>query len=390
MRLIKPIYKILTPKETGEFLMQWRSCLQQLSDIVACTSLKPFRVNIFVKSFNQGNFLALQSVIGMSITEKFGKECPPFGVVMQEPENPFHVIAEVGFVDKNQASVTYGNFNEKTYCIVDCKNYKEFWTVGMQSLHPGSNISALSNETFSNLIDLYNHLGLSFNNIVRQWNYIGEIIKIDNVDERKSQHYQIFNKTRSLFYKEYRNRPDFPAATGIGMLYSGVCIDSLAVSGDGNMKIIPISNPHQTESYKYGHKSLIVDNDCDLSQSHPPQFERAILMVLNNSARLFISGTASIIGEETVQIGDVEGQTRVTIKNIQVLSDPAILKSKCPELVNYPKTYSYVRVYVKYRDDVPKVRKICFEVFGDVPTTYIVADICRNNLLVEIETELIS
>jgi len=135
---------------------------------------------------------------------------------------------------------------------------------------------------------------------------------------------------------------------------------------------------------------LVGAPDCALPQNQPPQFERAKLIILNNAARLIISGTASIIGEETVGIGDVEEQTRVTIKNIQILSDPETLKDQCSEIKVIPQTYSYVRVYVKYKEDISKVRKICFEAYGNVPTTYVVADICRDNLLVEIETELIS
>jgi enamine deaminase RidA (YjgF/YER057c/UK114 family) len=112
--------------------------------------------------------------------------------------------------------------------------------------------------------------------------------------------------------------------------------------------------------------------------------------MLNNVSRLLISGTASIIGQETVGIGDVEEQTRVTIQNIEKLATPETLRSKCPEIKAIPDKYSYVRVYVKYKDDISKVRNICRAYFGDVPTTYVVADICRDNLLVEIETELIS
>jgi hypothetical protein len=390
MGLIRPSYKIIMPEITGNFIEQWKSCLHQLSDITVKTNLKPVRVNIFVKSSNQGDYLRQQIHIDSTIINLFGKECPPFGVVMQEPEDPYIVIAEVGFVDKLLATVIYGEFHGRPYCIVDAKNYKEYWTIGAQSVHPDFNILASSNASFSYLYDLYSHLGLSFNDIVRQWNYVGEILSKENVDGRLRQHYQMFNETRNQFYKTYRDRSDFPAATGIGMLYLGVCIDSFSITGDENLKIIPISNPVQSESYKYGQKVLVGAPDCALPQNQPPQFERAKLIILNNVSRLIISGTASIIGEETVGIGDVEEQTRVTIKNIQILSATETLKAQCPEISVIPQTYSYVRVYVKYKEDISKVRKICFEAYGDVPTTYVVADICRDNLLVEIETELIS
>jgi enamine deaminase RidA (YjgF/YER057c/UK114 family) len=390
MGLIKPTYKIIEPDQAGNFELQWKSCLAQLEKISVSNGLKPIRVNIFVKSLNHDDYLSQHDIVEQSIFGTFGNQCPPFGIVMQEPEDPYLVIIEAGFIDKHAANIIYGTFQNRPYCIVDAKNYKEFWTIGAQSVHPDFNILASSNSSFSYLHDLYDHLGLTFNNIVRQWNYVGEILSKEVIDGRERQHYQMFNEIRSKFYKQYRTRTDFPAATGIGMLYLGVCIDSFSVSGNENLKIVPISNPNQSESYKYGQTVLVGAPDCSLPQNQPPQFERAKLIMLNNVSRLLISGTASIIGQETVGIDDVEEQTRVTIQNIEKLAALETLRSKCPEIKAIPDKYSYVRVYVKYKDDISKVRNICRTHFGDVPTTYVVADICRDNLLVEIETELIS
>jgi len=53
----------------------------------------------------------------------------------------------------------------------------------------------------------------------------------------------------------------------------------------------------------------------------------------------------------------------------------------------YPDKYSYLRVYVKNRSDISVVRELCTKHFGDIPATFVQADICRDNLLVEIEAE---
>lgn len=390
MGLVKPTYKIIEPDHIGDFEIQWKSCLKQLENISVHSELKPVRVNIFVKSLNHDDYMNQHDTVQQSIFETFGSNCPPFGIVMQEPEDPYLVIVEAGFINKHSASIRYGNFKNRPYCIVDAKNYKEYWTVGAQSVHPDLNILASSTASFNYLHDLYDHLGLTFNNIVRQWNYVGEILSKETIDGRDRQHYQMFNETRSNFYKHYRTCTDFPAATGIGMLYLGVCIDSFSVTGNENLKIIPVNSPVQSESYKYGQQVLVGTPDCSLKQNQPPQFERAKLIALNNASRLLISGTAAILGEETVGIGDVEEQTRITIKNIQALSSAENLKSKFPEIKSIPDTYSYIRVYVKYKDDISKVREICKKAYGNTPATYVVADICRDNLLVEIEAELVS
>jgi len=378
------------PENTGIFKTQWNSCLQQLINITKETKLIPFRVNIFVKSETQADYLAQHDLIHETFLAAFGKKCPPFGVVMQEPEDPFTVICEVGFVNRNDATIQYGFFEDRPYCIVDAENYKEFWTIGAQSVHPDLNILASSNSAFEYLKNLYHHLGISFNNIVRQWNYVGEILSKEQEEERIRQHYQMFNETRSIYYGKHRSRTDFPAATGIGMLYLGVCIDSFAVSGKEDLKVLAISNPVQSESYQYAQKVLVGAPEKTLKQNQPPQFERAKLIVLKNVSRLLVSGTASIIGQDTIGLNDVEEQTKVTIENINRLSSAENIQKHFPEISSLPTRYSYVRVYVKYKTDIPKVKAICLKAYGNVPTTYVVADICRDNLLVEIEAELIS
>jgi hypothetical protein len=47
--------------------------------------------------------------------------------------------------------------------------------------------------------------------------------------------------------------------------------------------------------------------------------------------------------------------------------------------------FSSIRVYVKIPSDMKKVREICDASFPEVQINYLVADICREALLVEIE-----
>jgi enamine deaminase RidA (YjgF/YER057c/UK114 family) len=390
MGLLQPTYKIIVPDTTGDFSQQWQSCLLQLIEKSDNPDLTLVRVNIFVKSNNQANYITQHDVINKSFVNLQNFICPPFCVVMQEPEDPYLVICEAGFIYTNDAKVSYGVFKERAYCTIDSGNYKEYWTIGAQSVQPDLNVFDSSKAAFEYLRDLYEHLGITFNNLVRQWNYVGEILSQEPENGKLRQHYQIFNEVRSEFYGKYRTREDFPAATGIGMKYLGVCIDSFAVSGNDDLKIIPISNPDQSESYQYGQKVLIGAPNKKKKENQPPQFERAKLIALHNASRLLVSGTASIIGQDTIGIDDVEEQTRVTLQNIKRLSSPENLKNHYPEIKAIPTKYSYARVYVKYKNDIAKVRPICENTLGNTPTTYIVADICRDNLLVEIEAELVS
>ena len=44
-----------------------------------------------------------------------------------------------------------------------------------------------------------------------------------------------------------------------------------------------------------------------------------------------------------------------------------------------------MRVYIKRQEDYAKAKAICEARLGEVPTIYAVADVCRPDLLVEIE-----
>ena len=44
-----------------------------------------------------------------------------------------------------------------------------------------------------------------------------------------------------------------------------------------------------------------------------------------------------------------------------------------------------MRVYIKRREDYAKTKAVCEERLGELPAVYAIADICRPDLLVEIE-----
>ena len=104
---------------------------------------------------------------------------------------------------------------------------------------------------------------------------------------------------------------------------------------------------------------------------------------------LFISGTASIIGQETIGIDDVEKQTIVTLENINKLANQKRIGQLITNTDIEWGKFILLRVYVKNQTDFFKVKNICKERFPDVPSIFIESDICRDNLLVEIEAEFL-
>ncbi|HMX11830.1 MAG TPA: hypothetical protein PKE61_13070, partial [Burkholderiaceae bacterium] len=167
--------------------------------------------------------------------------------------------------------------------------------------------------------------------------------------------------------------PTDPAAPEATAACSGLTVYFLA----GRQPVTPIENPRQVSAYRYP------------SRYGPaaPSFSRAALADLGGGGLgLFISGTASIVGHETEHLGDVRAQTRETLTNLRTVCEVAsqrtgrLFRVEELELV----------VYLRHPADLAAVRDELAGALGaDSPALrsaiVVQADICRADLLVEIE-----
>jgi len=384
MGIVKPFYKVIVPKAEGNFEIQWDNCFNVLSDTLQNSEYKPFRICVFIHTIDQADFNFKSDLIRQNICSLVNGSVLPINIIPQSPEEPYDVVIELGMVSEKEGMVQYYSVDGINYCTITSDEFLECWVVGAQLSGNADNKYEAADGSFRKLKLVLDNLDLDFDSIVRQWNYVGEILDLSYANGRTMQNYQIFNEVRNSYYTQYRKCSSFPAATGIGMNSTHVGIDCYAIGNSSNVQIIPISNPNQEESYQYGQDVLVGDA---IVHKQAPQFERAILVKSGASSRLIISGTAAIIGQKTIGIGDVVQQTKTTIDNIETLVSRTNLMNHCFNNEQYPDKYSYLRVYVKYRSDITTVKQICTEKYGDVPMTFVQADICRDNLLVEIEAE---
>jgi hypothetical protein len=383
--LVKPVYRIFKAETAGDFSLQWQNCLDSFQCYLSeHHQYKPFIIRVFISADNEQEFKQYSEEIRTS----FSSDDLPISIISERPEKPALVCIEAGFTDPS-IHVEYGNTGRVKYCRLTKQNYSEIWIAGSGgSSYSGIYQSAMY--SFSQLLNTFEKLGTGFNHIVRQWNYVEKIFTIGEAGEKTTQHYQQFNEARADYYSRYRTVPDYPAATGIGAAFGGVTIECCLIAGTKDLRIIPISNPRQINSYQYG-QSVLKGMPVNKGQKHrTPQFERALLLTNSRYSRLFISGTAAIIGQNTAAPGDVRKQTLITLANMEALADKKNLLAHCPGLTVFPDQYAYVRVYVKNEEDLPDVRDICMDYLGDVPINFLTADICRSDLLVEIEAEKIS
>ena len=127
-------------------------------------------------------------------------------------------------------------------------------------------------------------------------------------------------------------------------------------------------NPRQVEAYRYPKRY----------GPQPPAFARATLAPVALGTGLFVSGTASVVGSHSMHPGDLEAQVEETLRNIGAL----IGSDDAPEAEDVP----YLRVYVRHAGDVAAIRaRLAPYACGGTQVTYLRADICRPELLVEIE-----
>jgi enamine deaminase RidA (YjgF/YER057c/UK114 family) len=237
--------------------------------------------------------------------------------------------------------------------------------------------------TFERMSQMLGKCGTRYDQVIRTWLYLGDIVG----PEDDTQRYKELNRARTDFYHHFRfgmdrtppgfKWPVFPASTGIGTSGKGVMMSCIALqSSRPDLLLIPLENPQQVSAFDYGaHYS-----------PKSPKFARAMAVASGDCATIFVSGTASITDAETRHEGDVEAQTHQTLDNIEALiSANNFCRHGVTGLGADLDDLALVRVYIKRQEDFEKTRAVCRQRFGERPTIYAVADVCRPELLVEIE-----
>jgi chorismate lyase/3-hydroxybenzoate synthase len=198
-----------------------------------------------------------------------------------------------------------------------------------------------------------------FNHPFRIWNFMPHI----NRGSGDEEEYKKFCVGRQhAFASRQLDQQQFPAASALGHQGEGAVIYMLA----HNQPSLHIENKRQQPAYEYPRQY----GPCS------PSFARATLLPLQNRDHLFISGTASILGHDTKAAGDLQQQLAITLENIQHLIEHSGIQQK---------TLGIIRVYLRHAEDYSAARQFLLGHFPAEKINFIHADICRDNLLVEIE-----
>ncbi len=222
--------------------------------------------------------------------------------------------------------------------------------------------------------------GMRVKNIDRQWNYIERITHCDG----GLQNYQVFNDARTKFYAPTHWDAGYPAATGIGTTAGGVMVEFDAANLS-NTRTVALDNELQVAAHAYSQEVLL----GEATQKTTPKFERARAIVYqsvfgDSHTQIYISGTAAIRGEESLTGQDISAQTAATLGNIAYLISAENLDKHGIRPQTMP-ALRYMRVYLKYASDYEQAQKIISNLYPMVPAVYVISDVCRDELLIEIE-----
>jgi enamine deaminase RidA (YjgF/YER057c/UK114 family) len=250
--------------------------------------------------------------------------------------------------------------HERLLFAAVCLAETQFCTAGAA---PAAALQAATATAYNELFGALEQLGCP--HPLRMWNYLPQINDASDGTER---YWHFHDARRDAFVDARRaTHGNVPAASVLGTAPGGALVIYCLAAAQPP---IALENPRQCSAWRY-----------------PPQYgpRRPIFAraCIEADGTLFISGTASIVGHESTHAGDVAAQTRETVSNIQALLQAA---NERAGRARYAAERLRYKVYVREPADQPLIEQTLREQIGPAPPVlFLRADICRRELLVEIE-----
>jgi chorismate lyase / 3-hydroxybenzoate synthase len=204
---------------------------------------------------------------------------------------------------------------------------------------------------------------------LRVWNYLADIHRGGPGDGERYRQFCVGRHRAMSLKPGFEN--NLPAATVIGTHGQGLLIYFLAGRAPG----VQVENPRQVSAFHYPRVHGPVS----------PSFSRATLKHWSDRAQLFVSGTASIVGHESLHMDDAPAQLAELKTNIRSLIGNAV-SLHFPGAQPEQTTPEGLKLYVRSRALLPALRPLLPQHFpAEAPFLILEGDICRRELLVEVE-----
>ena len=201
------------------------------------------------------------------------------------------------------------------------------------------------------------------------WNYVPGI----NLGQGDEELYRQFCLGRAdAVLIDPGDSPPLPAATAIGADAEEPALQVyfLAAALPG----LDVENPRQVSAWRYprqyGPKS--------------PLFSRGTILRLSGSQQFLISGTASVVGHQTHHENQVANQLSESLRNVNsLLEEGHRLTGDSHARLDGD---GMLKVYIRNPEDLDLIRKTLeAEAPAEIPRIFLRGDVCRENLLTEID-----
>jgi enamine deaminase RidA (YjgF/YER057c/UK114 family) len=375
---VRHLFASAVPCEAGDLQQQAHDALRNIETVTREQGLLGSIVHqaVFMRDIQQVE--ACRQIM----RDFYGNELPATSYIPQAPCGDKLLEIEVMGVDQRHEGVEIRRLSERT---VTTRHNGITWghCANLVPETPAETVYDRSLDAFRRMDRELAASGFRYDQVVRTWLYLGDIVGPENQVTR----YQQLNLARTDFYQNLRfigdrfqdgpSRVCYPASTCIGANGRDVMMGCLALATDRpDVVRLPLENPRQIAAHDYDHRY----------GPQTPKFSRAMAIICDGAATVLVSGTASILDSETHHIGNVVGQTQETLDNIAALiSEDNFRRHGQTGLGATLDDMALMRVYVKRQEDFAAVRNVCKARLGELPVIYAVADVCRPDLLVEIE-----
>lgn len=201
------------------------------------------------------------------------------------------------------------------------------------------------------------------------WNYIPAINEGAGDEER----YRQFCLGRAdAVLIDPGDLPPLPAATAIGAPQSEPALQVYFLAGA--LPGLDVENPRQVSAWRYPRQY----------GPRSPLFSRGTILSLNGSRQFLISGTASVVGHRTHHENQVANQLSESLRNVHRLLDEGHrLMGDARARLDQD---GILKVYIRDPADYELIRStLDAEAPPEIPRIYLQGDICRENLLTEID-----
>ena len=195
--------------------------------------------------------------------------------------------------------------------------------------------------------------------VLRIWNYQGAI----NQGEGDAERYKLFCDGRAEGCGDWF-AAGYPAATAIGHHDAPHLLQVylLASTHAGTA----VENPRQVSAWRYPRQYGRTS----------PGFARAMMLPAQDA--LAISGTAAVVGHASAHEGDTAAQLDEILLNLESLLASAGMPAGFD-------THAPLKAYVRHGADAPRVRERLQQHLPGVPVLLLLGDVCRSELLVELD-----